>query len=83
MKMSGRLARYVYQWLRTKKLVQKNICVLGATFKENVPDLRNSQTSGSRGESFGDMAQTLLLLILMQPYLRKVIQSEMGPPCCH
>ena len=42
--MSERLASYVNQWLRTKELVQPNICVLGATFKENVPDLRNSQT---------------------------------------
>ena len=42
--MSDRLASYVNPWLRTTSLFQPNICILGATFKENVPDLRNSQT---------------------------------------
>ena len=43
-KMGDYISKKVIQIFKKKKLIKKKILIIGTTFKENVPDIRNSQS---------------------------------------
>jgi UDP-N-acetyl-D-galactosamine dehydrogenase len=43
-KMGEYISKKVIQIFKKKKLIKKKILIIGTTFKENVPDIRNSQS---------------------------------------